>query len=136
MSRLPIFFLFLIFILSENVMACNLDRQVVEDEATGQSNRYYSGLVKIKYFQYNKDGSFKEAGLQPFMMYKFKEGIDLKKPIIIKYDGKEQPCNFYNPAIGKIMDVDIIEENGAYYTTELFLGALWRVKNVEYVGDE
>ena len=134
MSRLFFLFLLLIVAIPEAVMACSLDRKVVEDGETGESNRYYIGLVKVKYVQYNEDGSFKEAGLQPFMKYKAKKGIDLSQPIIIKYGDKEQPCDFYRPYIGKIMDLNIIEEDGAHFITHFIYGDLFNLTDFEYVG--
>ena len=96
-------------------------------------NAYFAGFVKGVYYQEYPNGTFKEAGVKPFMVYRAAPGLDLTRTIIIRGSDKNNPdsyeiedsCEYEIPRKGKYAEIVLVSENGErklLYNSVLGLG--------------
>ena len=122
------------------------------DEAKLQAeidNAYFIGFVQGVYYQEYPNGTFKEAGVKPFMVYRADPNLDLSQTIVIKEDENNDPdlydsqdrCEYNIPGKGIYAELVLINENGE---TKLLYNLLLRHgdylkkhrKNIRYVSPE
>lgn len=127
---------FFVFCSHSAFASCSLRDEKSVSENTEKA--YYIGLVKRVYYQEWPSGSFKEAGLKPFMVYQAKAGINLDDLIIITRSEIRTSCDI-SPSSG-INEVLIMERDGRLDMVRLgqinFGGSLNELrKKARYVGD-
>ena len=85
------------------------------------NNAYFIGLVRGAYSQEYPNGRFKEAGIQPFMVYRAAPDLDLNEMIVIKGDENKNPdglsdmnyeCEIEIPKKGDLAELIIFEIDG------------------------
>ncbi|MBK9585965.1 MAG: hypothetical protein KA099_04360 [Alphaproteobacteria bacterium] len=90
------------------------------DEAKLQAeidNAYFIGFVQGVYYQEYPNGTFKEAGIKPFMVYRADPNLDLSQTIVIKGDEIEEPevgsyaCEFELPRKNAFAEVVLVKDD-------------------------
>ena len=112
-------------------------------------NAYFAGFVEGVYYQEYPNGTFKEAGVKPFMFYRADPGLDLTRTIVIKGSNANNPefydsedwCERAIPRKGEYAELVLVRENGE---TKLLYNSLFGLgdylkkhrENVKYVRPE
>ncbi len=90
------------------------------DEAKLQAeidNAYFIGFVQGVYYQEYPNGTFKEAGVKPFMVYRADPNLDLSQTIVIKGDEIKEPedgsyaCEFELPRKNAFAEVVLVKDD-------------------------
>lgn len=102
--------------------SCIKEVEITDEEQIQQivDNAYFAGFVKGVYYQEYPNGTFKEAGVKPFMVYRSDPDLDLTQTIVIRGSSTNNPdlyeieidCEHKTPRKGEYAEVVLVRENG------------------------